>query len=192
MKRVLTIFAVTICIALSGLAKAQTLDKHFKIDSQKPSVYIAFEKIGHRTPLRKDEKGSGVFLRLHNNLRASIRFCAFGIQNGVQMAFYSDDLEIGLNYEVEREVEDSGLGTSSVSKRKQRPPDLPIGYLTGGLCHYFELMPGKSLLFSVPSEHLADGLIIKIPFNYQWEETSEEKPEHFIRFYSSDLPGRRN
>jgi hypothetical protein len=168
---------------------AQSNDADMKISPDNPSIFITFEKRGSRLPLRHDENGLGIFLRLHNNLKASIRFCAFGISNGEQMAFYSAGGEIGVNYEVDREITVSSVGRSGVPRvKKETATALPIGYPSGGICHSFELASGASLRFAVPAQHLSQGLLIKIPFSYQWEQASEEKPSHYVRFSSSDLP----
>lgn len=186
----------TFCISLfmcimfvHRTTNAQSGGANLKISPDKPSIYITFEKRGARLPLRDDEKGLGIFLRLHNNLKASIRFCAFGISNGEQMAFYNKGGEIGINYEVDREITVSSVGRSGVNRRKNEiVTALPVGYSSGGFCHSFELASGKSLGFAVPAEHLSQGLLIRIPFNYQWERASEERPSHYVTFSSSDLP----
>lgn len=186
----------TFCISLfvcmmfaHQTANTQSSEANLKVSPDKPSIYITFEKRGSRVPLRDDEKGLGIFLRLHNNLKASIRFCAFGISNGEQMALYSEGGEIGINYEVDREITVSSVGTSGVrGPKKEIDSALPIGYPVGGVCHSFELASGTSLGFTVPAEHLSQGLSIKIPFSYQWEGASEEKPSHYVSFSSSDLP----
>jgi len=60
-------------------------------------------------------------------------------------------------------------------------------------CGYRTLRPGKSILFSIPREHLADGLAIRIRYVYQWELDADgvddkAEPEHFSYFYSNDIP----
>lgn len=74
-----------------------------------------------------------------------------------------------------------------VLKKNKSVSAIPVGYPVGGFCHSYELAGGKSVTFSVPSEHLADGLIIRIPFNYQWEGITKYKPLHFITYSSSGL-----
>lgn len=158
-----------------------------KMESQKPSIYITFEKAGKRVALRDSESDKGVWLRLHNNMRYSIRFCAFGISNGEQLAFFEKNSELGLNYEVEFLNESNFLGSSGEGKTNALP-DVPVGYPVSGICHYYELKAGTSAVFSVPAEHLAKGLSIKVPFKYEWEEESEDNPTHFVYFNSADIP----
>lgn len=170
-------------------ANAQFGETNAKVSTDYPSIYITFEKRGSRKPLRDDETGAGIFLRLHNNLKTSIRFCAFGISNGERMAFYSEGGEIGINYVVDREAVGSSVGSSDVRRpKKEIVTPLPIGYPSAGFCHSFELASGTALGFAVPVEHLSRDLLIKVPFNYQWERVSEENPSHFVSFSSSDLP----
>lgn len=157
-----------------------------KLENQKPSIYITFEKAGKRTPLRENESDKGIWLKLHNNLRYSIRFCAFGISDGEQLAFFEKNSELGLNYDVEFTDSSSFLGSGSEEK-KDNSMNVPVGYPVGGICHYYELKAGNSVVFSVPVEHLAKGLSIKIPFKYEWEEESEDNPTHFVYFNSLDI-----
>lgn len=158
-----------------------------KLEAQKPSVYITFEKAGKRVPLRDDESDKGIWLRLHNNMRYSIRFCAFGISDGEQMAFFEKNSELGLNYEVEFLDESKFLGSSG-GEKPNALPDVPVGYPVSGICHYYELEAGKSAVFAVPAEHLVKGLSIKVPFKYEWEEESEDNPTHFAYFNSASIP----
>lgn len=158
-----------------------------KLESRKPSIYITFEKTGKRVALRDDESEKGVWLRLHNNMRYSIRFCVFGISDGEQLAFFDKNSDFGVNYEVEFFDESRFLGTSSEAKSNALP-DIPAGYPVGGICHYYELWPGKSVTFSVPAEHLTKGLLIRVPFKYEWEVESEDNPSHFVYFNSVDVP----
>lgn len=150
-----------------------------KLVADKPNLSIDFEKQGEWQPFREGESGKGFWLRLHNNMKYSIRFCAFGVAEGVQLAFHEKDSQLIVKYDVE--VTDSSL----FDKTKR---DVPIGFNTGDFCHYFELDSGKSVLFAVSKEHLEKGLSIKIPFHYEWEEDWENNPTHFVYFNSLKIP----
>lgn len=157
------------------LKKASAL----KILEGKPSIYISFERLGKRTPLRDTETDEGVWLRLNNNMGYSIRFCSFGISDeGEQLIASDKNSQIGINYDIEV--------TNSRLFDKTRY-DIPSGYRTGSLCFGYELKAGKSIVFAVPKEHLAKGLSIKIPFNYEWEDETENNPIHFVYFNSLSL-----
>ena len=168
-----------------------------KIAKDKPSVSLSFEKVGKRKPLREGESDEGIWLRLHNNTRGAIFFCAFGIsEDGERLAFYvMKGRELGINYEVERMPSESHGGTPRNAKEdnnsKNELSDIPTGYKVGGVCHVYTLPSGKSVSFSVPREHLAKNLSVKMQFGYEWESDYSsrwEEPEHYVRFYSSSLP----
>jgi hypothetical protein len=149
--------------------------------ADKPGVYVTFERFGKRTPLRDDEGGEGVWLRLNNNMRYSISVCYFSIlEEGEQLNTLSKNAQTGVKYDVV---------LNSVAITDERPNiDVPIGYNTGDTCTVFKLKSGKSLVFAVPAEHLVKGLSIKIPFIYEWEEESEDNPTHFVYFNSASIP----
>jgi hypothetical protein len=151
--------------------------------ADKPGVYVSFEKYGKRTPLREDESGEVVWLRLHNNMRYSISLCAFGIsEEGEELIMYSKNTQVGVRYDVV---------LNPVPITEERPNiDVPLGYNTVSTCHLFEVKPGKSMLFAVPVEHLVKGLSIQIPFSYEWEEKTVDNPTHFVYFNSLSLPKR--
>jgi hypothetical protein len=66
------------------------------------------------------------------------------------------------------------------------------------VCSSNQLSPGGSLLFSVPSEDLAERGAIRVNFSYGWEHPDDvfagREPQHFVYFHSSKLPpqGRQN
>jgi hypothetical protein len=84
-----------------------------------------------------------------------------------------------LKYDVE--VIDSTL----FSPARQR---VPSGYSFGNSCVSDEIRPGGYLSFSVPREHLAEGLAIKVPFEYEWEPIGGGYTQHFVYFPYSSVP----
>jgi hypothetical protein len=147
----------------------------------KSGVYVTFERLGKRTPLRNDENGEGVWLRLHNNMRYSISLCAFGItEKGEQQITYGKDTQIGVKYDVV---------LNPVALTEERPNiDVPTGYNTGSTCHLFRVKSGKSFIFAVPAEHLVKGLSIRIPYIYEWEDETINNPTHLVFFNSLNIP----
>jgi hypothetical protein len=59
-------------------------------------------------------------------------------------------------------------------------------------CAHNALGPGRSLVFSIPSEDLAEERSIRVSFSYSWEDwndvTAGREAEHYVYFYSSQLP----
>ena len=54
------------------------------------------------------------------------------------------------------------------------------------------LLPGRSVVFTVRGEHLSDGLMIFIKFNYEWENDGKDRvynePRHRVYFRPVDIP----
>ena len=139
---------------------------------QKPHIFIGFARQGKSEPLYSGESGERIWLRVNNNSRWQIMFCS-----GPVPKTYGD---MTVTYEIER-YEGSGgePGTGS-----------------SDACGYFLLATGKSALFSVPREHLAVGLAIKVRFRYIWENDPDGsdnnlEPKHYTYFYSEDIPKRK-
>jgi hypothetical protein len=154
-----------------GQSKATVTSAQVRLDKSKPNVYIAFERRGPWKPLKKFESRSRVWLRLINNSRWNIAACMWDVSKEYG--------EKELVYEVE---------TFDPKHRVQAP----ITTNPEGSCPRMSVIPGTSILFSVPHEHLSDGLAIKIQFRYEWETdpdgyASALEPKHFAYFYSSDI-----
>ncbi|MDQ3649591.1 MAG: hypothetical protein M3458_04780 [Acidobacteriota bacterium] len=173
------LFFLTILIFLIPLSvktKAQyreTKSKDVRLVKNQPSVYLSFEREGKREPLEEGESGQGIWLRFRNNSKWQVGVCIFSVPKE-----YGDE---GVFYEVERFI---SANTGNVG-------ETPIGYEAKGGCLRQLIPPGKSLIFSVPREHLADGLAIKVAFRYEWEDNtnvlSGREPIHHAYFYSTDL-----
>lgn len=184
-------FRLLTCLALSLFVlsltteaqdKKRTVGKSAapKVVATQPGVYITFERFGKRTPLRDDEGGEGVFLRLHNNMIYPIRVCGFGVtEDGERLMLFGKNATMSLYYDVV-------MNPRAITDNRPLPV-VPLGYPLLS-CHEFELKAGRSVVFAVPKEHLAEELSIKIGFTYGWEETGEDNPTHFMHFNSYDLP----
>jgi hypothetical protein len=156
----------------TGIAAAQSPGKYDSVylNVKVPGVYMTFERLGKRVPLREGESDQGWFLTIHNNYRWSLRFTALGDipkQNG----------DADLVYDV---IEDP---------HGYPPSPIPSG-------NWFDvvstevLQSGRTLLFSVPKANLNEGLGIRIEFNYEWEAGRPIQPVHHITFCHSELPAR--
>jgi len=137
-----------------------------KLLEDKPTIYITFERVGKRAPLRNGESDEGIWLRLRNNTRWAIIL----EMNDVPTEEYGDAV---LFYEVlsdDKVVIDARCHVCSLSK-------LPSDH---------------SLVFSLPREYLSKGLTLRIRFNYEWEAnkngSTSLEPQHFVEFSSSSLP----
>jgi hypothetical protein len=143
------------------------------LNPAKPGVYVTFVRMGSREPQRVDESKRGAFFQLHNNTRWSLLLHMNGVPHG--------NGDAGLFYDV---VEDpSGYP----------PSPLPIGERMH-VSSVDNVKPGTSLTFSVPEEHIAQGLGIQLEFSYEWEADERTgmpragEPSHVVVFYHSGLP----
>lgn len=193
MKLLLFSFLMLVSLILPGLPqrKSERIIPAGTVlrNKEKPSVYMDFVRMGKRKPREEGESHDGIWLKLHNNTRWDISFCCFEVTKD-----YGD---IGIYYEVEKmPPPEFRLSSANEEKEKtkqpQETPDVPIGYPVGHICSVFILPPGQSIIFSIPKEHLADNLFIKIKFNYGWEDLTNVNsilnPEHVVSFYGMNLP----
>lgn len=137
------------------------------IDSTKPTVYLAFERVG--------ENGR-VWLRLHNNTQWAISLLTetpgavldpFRLTNGRTVSALADGSEISPEYLIEN-VPDPGYGEYWCTITRSW------------------LAPGRSTIFSFPREHLKFVGRVSVSFKYEWESEGQE-PEHRVRFNETDL-----
>src|SRR5262245_51835905 len=190
--------AAPVCISTTlGLqGRSQNEASSFLIRKDRPSVYIEFERIGKAPPLFEGEKEERVWLKLHNNTRWAVVICSFPAT-----AEYGD---IGVVYDVKQsptpirtEGRVGGRRTSGkpASKNISQPESskIPEGYSTGDTCAPYYIDSGKSIVFSVPREHLAKNLYIEFEFWAEWENRDNELgnfPQSFVSFSNQGLPSK--
>ncbi len=138
------------------------------IDPEQASVFIKFRRLAKAVPLGSDEGEERIWLVLKNNTRWTIDVRAFGVPEDY------DGAEAGLMYEVEADG--------------PYEPDQPVprGYWfdVGPL---IAVQPGGELRFSVPREHLAPALAIRVDFTFEWER-NKRYTRHSTVFGYWDLP----
>ncbi|MCZ2391528.1 MAG: hypothetical protein LC113_10680 [Acidobacteria bacterium] len=140
-----------------------------RIVKSKPHVYVGFVRQGRIAPLYEGEGHERLWLRFFNNSRFGVMLCA----NPIPKEYG----EIYVRYEVERY---RGAG---------RVP----GVRRSDSCNYIVLAPGDRVIFSIPREHLEEGLAVKIGYRYEWETDPDGaentgEPKHYTLFYASDIP----
>jgi hypothetical protein len=175
MKKIIFSILITLAFILLTPYSFFSQTQRVKLTPNKPSAYIKFERIGKGEPLEIDEGNERIWLRLINNTKWTVTLFEFDMIEG--------NAGKGLYYEIEREI-DNGL-----------PKEVPIGYRRTGdaFSPAALLKSGKSILFSVPREHLVENLTIRIDFNFIWERnkekaySTESEPRHSIYFSASDL-----
>lgn len=184
-------------IGFSQAAPPCDASKDARIDKTNPGVYLSFERLGKAVnPLdtrlmepsdtdKSKQKGSDVWLRLHNNTCWTIQILTFSMYlpkrkpdekpiDWIKRAGYLEDgAEISLDYDVE-EKDGRRLFSPFDSFSVSRIP------------------PGVSVIFSAAREALSNERSIFIDFNYSWEVdergfTRTNEPQHRVRYSSRDL-----
>jgi hypothetical protein len=199
----LILFIFVMC-SLTSVAPAQRRDnsrgrRNVRISKKHPTIYISFVRVGKSKPEQAGYSGERVWLRLHNNTRWSINLQAHGSRD----ESYGDHR---LMYEIEAvpEPELPIIGSSQLpsingTETSAKPPnryekcDVPIGERCGHIaCGVISLAPGKSLLFSIPREHLCENLRINVGFSYDWEDDlnfyGNREPQHGVIYFGERLP----
>ena len=156
------------------IVDAHKTPKQIRLDSTRPSAYIEFVKFDKEDPVFADDSEERVWLKLTNNSIWSIYVGIFT---------YGRDNKKSVFHFVERETDNSA------------DLDVPNGYTRR---HWgsadSELKSGKSFLVSIPKNHLAKNLNIRVEFEYEWERelnnTDYRNPTHSIFFSSSQLPDK--
>jgi hypothetical protein len=200
-KLILTFFVIC---SLLPVAPAQRRGNsrgqgNVRISKKHPTIYISFVRFGKSKPEREGYSGKRVWLRLHNNTRWSIN---------LQAKDSADDSygDLSILYEIEAVpapelpiIGSSQLAsvyeteTSSKPINRYEKCDVPIGEGCGHIaCGVVSLASGKSLLFSIPREHLCENLRINVGFSYNWEDDlnfhGNREPQHGVIFFGERLP----
>ena len=152
--------------ALAASCAAQPTSE-VRIDSTKPTVYLAFERLG--------ENGQ-IWLRLHNNTLWAINLWTENpgevllplvLINGRTVSALADGSKVSPEYLIEN-VPDPGYGAYWCTTTRSW------------------IAPGQSAIFSFPGEHFKFLGRLSVSYKYEWESEGQE-PEHRVRFNESDL-----
>lgn len=163
-----SLLVVLVCLVPQLNAKQSKKAPDIRLANDKPTVYVSFVRSGPRRPLENWESDQGVWLRVYNNTKWNLIFNAGGVPD----PSYGDAV---IFYNIKR-IEGEGA--------------VPIGYQRH-VSSVIQLQSGRSLEFSIPREHVSQGLAIEIAFNYAWElnkehtTVRESEPLHYITFESS-------
>jgi hypothetical protein len=157
---------------LCAVALPQTAPK-LSLDSSKPFVYISFDHIGPRPPVESYEPHTGLWLRIVNN-------SAFPIEVITMEAATKPELTL---------VADEVVGRFT----RIRPNDPPLGPMPAGYSAAIgspeTIASGKSILFSVPANHVSKAWYLRVPFRFRLSPLSaSEQPICYAEFTLEDIP----
>ena len=156
---ILSSFAVL--IVWSGVAFApdnsSSLDECRPIDSNKPSVFLSYERKGDGGPTWPRKTRRRVWLRLHNNSN-----CAISIETD---RFYWSGVEANWTLELQENA-DITVGYEIQDVKHNREPQRMRIYVDEAFISH--LLAGRSVTFTVPLEHFKR-YKVSVPFAYDTE-----------------------
>ena len=168
------------CFGAQGGKKAQP----FVLNPAKPYAYIEFDHAGKRAPLGRGESKYGYWLRLVNNCRLPIAVTVYARNypnRGVGIVLFDEVVKI-------QPMSVSALPAKEGSGCPVPSGEPPEGYSkeTGS---GMDVEPGKSLLFSIPSNQLSPGWYVRIKFNLDINpESPVDQPDSYVEFDWWHLP----
>jgi hypothetical protein len=143
------------------------------LDATKPIVYIEFDHAGSRRPVQDGEPPKGLWLRLVNNSAVPIVVQANSTSTDPAMTILPDTITA-----VRGKIPKSG-------PVRQR---MPSGYASDtGTPLIIE--PGRSLLFSVPANHVSPAWSMQVPFQFSLPAVKQgSEPLCLAELTWDDLP----
>jgi hypothetical protein len=138
--------------------RAQNATTDFVLDQSKPYVYLQFDHLGPRKPIQEGEPAQGLWLRLVNNCRIPVKVRTYGFTTGDPGTGVFDEV---IPYPPMLEIRsDLDQPPASEDQPKQK---MPRGY-DAELSSMSTVLPGKSLLFSVPRNHVSRDWFMRVKF----------------------------
>ncbi len=188
-----TLVVPLVCLSLVSAIQqsSQYKSRPMLIRKDRPSVYIEFERSGKASPLFEGERDDRIWLRLHNNTQWAIVFCSFTVNNkygGTGIVYEVKRYQQGLGGDERRSRESASL----IESNQIESTKIPQGYRTGDTCTSYSLESGKSVVFSIPRDHLGKNLYLAIEFWPAWENRDNELgnfPQYHVSFGNQELPG---
>jgi hypothetical protein len=176
------ISTVLFLLASSMVQTTQGNANAFVLDSTKPYVYIAFDHAGSRAPIFAGESPEGLWLRFVNNCRLPVVIGTFDPGTG--------EKGIGVLYDVVAIPSSGSGGIPSLPGDKERAREqAPEGYSsTASAYSTMTVAPGKSVLFSIPKNHLARNWFIRVQFTLDVGEARGDQPYSYADFRWEQLP----
>jgi hypothetical protein len=194
-KKVFSLLALLVCLSPAlGLQKStQEEAKSQLLRKDRPSVYLEFDRIGKAPPLFDGENEERIWLKLHNNSKWTIEFCSFPVksQYGGTGIVYAVKHQQPTLVSVGVEGSSSRTTTLPGDKDQRENAKAPQGYSTGDTCTAYYLGSGKSVVFSLPRDHLRKNLYLEIEFWPEWENRDNELgsfPQSYVSFSNHELP----
>ena len=163
----LIMFVLAFCARMFG----QEPISDFVLNPSRPYVYVQFDHVGPRKPLRGGEGNVGLWLRIVNNCRVPITVPTFGLTTGdpgvgVLDEVVPDNPRMSVSAEpdvINLSEEGSSRGNPSKATPVNPKNNPPRGY-SAEVFSLTRVRPGKDLLFSVPLNHVSDNWFMRVGF----------------------------
>lgn len=145
-------------------AAAQTKVTDFLIDTSKSYVYLKFDHLGGRKRLGGDEVDQGLWIRFVNNCRIPVILGTFSPGTGDPgIGVYDEIVAVAAKGPVVH-LEKSRNGR--LRSFTQPAETMPEGYSPPDVFSTSRVLPGESLLFSVPANHVGPSWSLQVRFYF--------------------------
>jgi hypothetical protein len=181
---ILLIAVATVC--------AQNPETGFVLNRSKPYVYLQFDHVGPRKPLHEGEPSTGLWLRIVNNCKVPISVRTYGVTTGDIGAGVLDEIiPVDQGIEVQADYGEATVSTyggPTQETANRRPENIPEGY-SAELSSMTRVLPGTSLLFSVPRNHVSRDWFLRVKFALAVSPPSVGPgPFTELDFYNGQIP----
>jgi len=207
MKANFTVFPVLALLGTAAFAQKPPVHQvdPFVIDVNRPYVYLKFDHLGRGTPRGDKEGPYRLWFRFVNNSNLTITLRTFGNVEGMLKD------EVDIMDKVETEGRARGVIITSDSPAYNEPfqapkpaadpkradvyaKDLPGDYWFE-VGSSLQVLPGTSVLFSLPTDHLSTKWHVEIPFDFKVPSGKGPRPDNiggfpvqFLQYSLWDLP----
>lgn len=173
----LALTTLAIAYLLCGEAAPRDPTVQLARDPKKPFVYIEFDHSGARPPQTPNEPLRGLWLRLTNNSTLPIV---------VRIHSSLDDPNMTILDDVVTPQSRTIINSGDLSFGP-----MPNGYASAAHVSSSQaIAPGKSVLFSVPVNHVSPGWFLQVPFQFELPpvEHGANQPVCYVPFTWDDIP----
>jgi hypothetical protein len=183
-----------VCVLLLAAASvyAQSSDTSFVLDATKPYVYLQFDHVGPRTPLHEGEPSTGLWLRIVNNCKVPIRVRSYGVTTGdAGIGIFDEVIPVQQGLTVQAKSGEIPLSTDENPTQKtpnESSAKMPTRH-SAELSSATLVPPGKTLLFSVPRNHVSRDWFLRVKFTLAVSSPSVGPgPFTELDFFNDQIP----
>lgn len=170
------------CTAVYPQADTKVSAKIVKGEDSKPTVYVTVQRTDKEKAWLRLKNNTGWAIAVRTDSLYFDRRRTTPLASGGEIFTLPEDKEIdSLHYYVEKEP---GVSNRVKAPELSYPDSSSISWIA----------PNTSILFGVPLKQLDPGLILYVPFQYEWELNKQmifnKEPEHRVYFRGVDLSAR--